>query len=199
MSASNMVLRFINSLPDHRIFTTREVLHFGSRNAIDVCLFKLVKDEKIRRLARGVFVRNDYPVKFFSITEIALTKAASFGKKISIAGSEAAIRTGLLTREEAKKESSVVYYTTGCSSSFRSGIYRVKFISACPRKNNLSVSKIGDFLRGYWYMGQGRIKAPLKELMRISKGMLRTERELLKKMIRIMPIWMADELIPERK
>ena len=53
MLTISSIQRFISALPKNRIFTTREVLIFGTRGAVDRALGRLVKTERIVRLATG--------------------------------------------------------------------------------------------------------------------------------------------------
>lgn len=191
MSASAHVKRFIFSLPLDRVFTTRELLSFGNRNSIDLCLFKMVKNLDIFRLARGVFIRTANTAKHPSIEKIAFIKAASFGKSICTAGVEAAKKAKLLSKRNSVR--TFCFYTSGCSSSFLSGTKRIQFIAASSRKRHLREDKIGNFLKGYWYLGKGANSQPLEKLRNVSQGMIRPERALLKALIKTMPVWMNKE------
>lgn len=189
-----MVKRYIFSLPENQIFTTRDLLQYGKRSAIDICLFRLVKDQTIRRLARGVFVRSNHPNKYFSPFEIAQAKANAFEKIISLSGETAALKSGLISATIISSHSQITFYTSGRSSSFKEGDLTIKLKSVSPRKNSLPDSKAGNFLRGYWHLGKGKINNPRKELMRISLGMLKPERLKLKSELKVMPVWITKEL-----
>ena len=60
MYTSAHIRRYIFSLTDNAIFSTREFLNFGKRAAIDKCLSRLVKRGEIIRLARGLFKKFDF-------------------------------------------------------------------------------------------------------------------------------------------
>ena len=73
------IQRHIRMLPARQIFTTREVLIYGTRTAVDSALSRMVEREVIARLARGVFVRDDSAEP--TVAEIASAKAKAYGKE----------------------------------------------------------------------------------------------------------------------
>src|SRR5215472_2800695 len=74
------IRKHIFSLPLDKPFTTRDCLIYGVRAAVDQTLYRLVKNGTIRRLARGIFVRDER--KYFSAYKIAKLRAEAFGRKI---------------------------------------------------------------------------------------------------------------------
>jgi len=83
MAASSLIRRHILTLPEGGTFTTRDVLCFGTRAAVDQALSRMVKARKIRRLARGVFAKDPSYSEEYSLFEIAKLKAQAFGRKIT--------------------------------------------------------------------------------------------------------------------
>jgi hypothetical protein len=53
MSTTLRIRQFIANLPQALIFSTRDLLNFGTRAAVDQCLCRLVRKGNIRRLAWG--------------------------------------------------------------------------------------------------------------------------------------------------
>ncbi len=90
MSTAALVRGYINRLPKNQAFATRELLAFGNRDAIDRQLGLLVMKRMIRRMARGVFVREDPGLVLPTMEEIAMVKARAFGKHIVEHGSNLA-------------------------------------------------------------------------------------------------------------
>ena len=146
-----LIRRFVALLPQGKLFTTREVLAFGSRSAVDTALFRLVNALVIRRLARGVFIRNDFPARRPAAAEVARVKAESFGRRIVTHGQEAAWRLGL-AREPQDPH---MYAIGGRSSAFRYGDLIIKFQGLCPRKVLVGDSKAGMAIRALWHQGPG--------------------------------------------
>jgi len=79
MWTASDIRRHIFGLPARQPFSTRDCLVYGKRSAVDQELYRLVKNGEIRRLARGLFVR-DQKIEF-SVFEIANLKAQAFGRK----------------------------------------------------------------------------------------------------------------------
>ena len=70
----------IMRLPPTKIFTTRELLPYGTRAAVDQTLYRMVKSGFLTRLALGVFIRD--PSKNPTLEEIAVAKLTAYGKRL---------------------------------------------------------------------------------------------------------------------
>jgi hypothetical protein len=82
-SVAQKIFDHIERLTPVQLMTTRDVLHLGRRNNIDVTLWRLVKDGKLIRLARGVFSKPssvDEKVCLPTPRAVATAKAAAFDK-----------------------------------------------------------------------------------------------------------------------
>jgi hypothetical protein len=148
----SLIKRFICKCPLGKPFTTREVLLFGSRAAVDQALSRLVKMGYIVRLARGVFVKPDYGKPPISAARVARTKAEAFGKKIAVWGRDAAWKLGLLGQTPPTK--AFTFAVNGSSSSFKYRGGTIYLRKTGARKMRLQDSKAGMALRGLWYLGQ---------------------------------------------
>lgn len=88
------------------MFTTRELLCYGNRNAIDQILFRLVKAGIIIRLAWGVFVRQedyeDSGIPLPSPMEVAREKARAFCREVYILAEE--VEEALATVAEMNRD-----------------------------------------------------------------------------------------------
>lgn len=155
MSTATFIKRHIFSLPSDHLFTTRELLQYGTRNAVDLILFKLVRSGVITRITYGVFQRAPLSVSTPSIARVARVKASAFGRKIFSFGSTAAVQSGLTTEEPCLNK--VTFYIDGSTTSFRYGNLRIEFRSASPRKRSLVDDRIGYLLKALWYLGSGAI------------------------------------------
>lgn len=154
MYTTSLIRRHISSLPARTIFVTRDLLVYGKRNAVDQALFRLVKTGLIRRLARGVFVREGTVPASFSSSEIATAKAAAFGKRLVAHPDDLARTLGLVAGESK----GAWYSTSGRTSSFRTGTTVIHMRQAGPRHFVLSERKGGDFIRALWH-SRGRLTA----------------------------------------
>lgn len=123
-SIASRVRDFVQNVGSGELFTTGQLLNLGSRNAIDIALFRLVKNGFLLRLAAGVFAKSQSSFETFSIQDIVREKAARFNKSIFIPP---------MNLSNPK----TVFFTDGCSSRFRSihGILQLRHQS--PSKRNL--------------------------------------------------------------
>jgi hypothetical protein len=187
--AMSMIGRYITMLPEGTIFTTRDVLLFGMRSAVDKALSRFVLSLRIRRLARGVFVKESGYMKEYSVLEIATVKAESFGRKILKAPFEV---TDPSMPGFGKPSSETTFYIDGHSSKFRIGDTTVVFKHSAPRKLKLTESKAGEAARALWYLGQKL--ADGYSFMHAQFGFNRDDRVVFRKNIRWMPAWISDQI-----
>lgn len=145
------IVSFINSLPAGRLFTTRDLVRFGPRTAVDQTVFRLVRSGFITRIARGIFVRTDDEIRVYSIEEIARVKAESFGRALSTHPGSTA-RELDLQRQTNKSE--IVFAMNSHSSSFKVGGVVVCLKLVCQRRFRLALSKFGRTLSALWYQAR---------------------------------------------
>src|SRR4051812_16035551 len=106
------ILSHAKTLPEGALISAKEVLHFGSRAAIDQALKRLEARNELMRLGRGVYAR---PVKTrFGTRAPAPEKvveriAATRAETIVTHGAAAANALGLTTQVPTK----LVYLTSG--------------------------------------------------------------------------------------
>lgn len=145
MKTTSLLRRYIAGLGRHQIFTTRELLGFGSRGAIDTALVRWVNAGLLERLARGVFRLCRSDNRPISVCEIAAVKCRAFGKKIATIGS-----AELSSRSIANKPEQFVFVTDGSTSSFWFGEKKIVLRGIAPRKLALGESEPGRALRDLW-------------------------------------------------
>jgi len=146
------IRRHIARLPQGEPFTTRDLLIYGSRQAVDQALCRLVRKEEIRRLARGVFFSPNSKCKSaFTAFEIAKLKAESFGRRIITYAGQAAEQLGIGQR----CHNEFTFAINGGSSSFRFGDTTIHFRRTSPRKMHLNDRKAGLLIRALWHLGKG--------------------------------------------
>jgi hypothetical protein len=118
-----LIQRHIQQLPNNEMFTTREMLAYGSRKTVDSALARMVEMGFIFRLARGVFIRD--VTRLPSAFEIAQVKTGNFG-------SGAEIIKELAVPDEPGNSN--VFAILGSSTKFWTvqGIVHLK--STCARK-----------------------------------------------------------------
>ena len=206
MSTSLFIQRHINDLSLTSLFTTRELLQYGTRNAVDLTLFKLVNAGIIHRVARGVFRRACLSKSPPSVLDVARAKAAAFCRKIfnfhDVAAYEMGMTSELPSIESQKQQkdapdggtTKVIFYSDGSRTSFKFGEVEVEFRSACPRKRKLVDDRVGKYLKALWFLGPlGYVQEQF-----VALGFDRIERRALKAQLIFMPGWL-QALFPKWK
>ncbi len=168
MSTAALVRGYINRLPKNQVFVTRELLAFGNRDAIDRQLGLLVARSIIRRVARGVFVREDPGLVVPTMETIAKAKARAFGKHIvdhvSILAKEFNLKKNVTVMtpkqllrhqkdEEELKHSAGRFAVLGSTSSFNTIYGRVHFKHVAPKKYFMAQHSVGRVIAARWHVG----------------------------------------------
>jgi len=210
----SFIRKHILSLPDGRILTTRDFLTYGRRGAIDQGLSYLVKKGFIRRLARGVFVRDQLENMIFTNAEIAKAKAESFGRRLAIDPNAPlpflpdhlralkrlptkANRKGPATplhiaeihdRIREAQATQTVFYIDGRTSKFRIGDQIIHLKQNSPRAMKLNENKAGRHLRTLWRLGKEALT--FDAIFEATRTFLRPDREDMRKNVRWIPAWL---------
>lgn len=175
--AISMIRRVVNRMPEGTIFTTRDMLVFGMRTAVDQALCWLVRKEKIRRLARGVFAKCDDAETTFTELQIVKAKAHAFGRRII---------------EKPLSSEAITYCVEGHSSKFCIGKTTIHFKKVGQRKIELSKSKAGAAAHSVWQLGAKDNDGVA--LMNAMQYFDRNDYAELRRNIRWMPAWLGDQI-----
>ncbi len=187
--AIHMIRRFVQCMPEGTIFTTRECLSFGKRAAVDEALYRLVKTERIRRLARGVFAKDSTGIKQFSIVEIAKKKAESFGRRFVEQPFEV---PSMHTSQQGKRPDSLIFCIDGRSSKFHVNGLLVQFQQVSARKICLAKNAGGEAARAVWNLG--RKEGDRVAIMNATGSLNRLDRIDFRRNICWMPAWLSDQI-----
>ncbi len=132
-SIGKQILKRICGKGRGSVFIPKDFLDLGSRAAVDQALSRLVRDDKIRRVARGVY---DYPRVSPRLGRlspapdaVADAIAKNTDSRIQVSGAHAANLLGLSTQVPAR----LVYLTDGASRRVRLGNQVIEFRHAAPR------------------------------------------------------------------
>ena len=188
MSASTFLRRFVYSLNRGQMFTTKDVLRFGTRKAVDCALKRLVEKGEIVRLASGVFMRGDESTPLPTPLEVARIKAKAYGKKIATHGDEVAQQLKLI--ETAGNTETLALWIDGSSSSFKYGNIKIVFQSTSKRKIRLvKKGRAGLSLVALWHIGKNKVTQ--KEISRCMPNKS-IEKEQLKDALKNVPQWLSE-------
>lgn len=190
MSVIESIRQYVRRAKRGEPFTNNRFLKLGSRAAVDKALSRLVKEEQILRIARGVFMRpkrnrfigNVLPDVFKVIAAIARDQ----GETIQINGAEAARRFKLTTQVPTVP----IFYTSGLSRELQIGKLTVKLKHTSHRKLLFAGKRPGLALSALWHLGKGNVDSNVIEAIRA--GLTKEEFNTLKNAD--MPAWMGDAL-----
>jgi hypothetical protein len=186
MSASSFIRRFVYSRKEGLPFTTRDCLHFGFRAAVDMTLWRLVERGVIRRLARGVFVKDPMNRFHFTDFEIAKLKAEAFGRKIALHPGAIAAELNLGEKSES------IFSVDGQTSKFKIGDRTIHLKQCSPRKLWLDGCKAGHAMRALWQMGEWQLNDEAIET--VAWKCNRVDKETFFSYLRWLPGWLNDSL-----
>jgi hypothetical protein len=187
---ASTIRRHIIQLDPEKLFTTRELLKYGPRNAIDQTLWRLVKNGSIIRLARGVFVRASRTFTSPSPRAVAEAKAKGFGKEIVTHGAVLVNQLNL----DAYPSDKNVFCVNGSSSSFRYGKITIYFRKASKRKIKLGDTRAGHAIRALWHLGKEMVDH--YAIMKATREFMRTDRVEARQSAQWQPAWLSDYFVP---
>jgi hypothetical protein len=186
MCTSTFIKRHILELPKGKIFSTREMLNYGKRSAVDQCLYRLVKTGRIIRLAWGLFMTEDCGVALPSAEQVAKEKARAFGRQILTDAVDAAKIFGLTDFGNSQ----ITYAIQGHSSWFSYRGMSIRFRGICQRKMSLGDNSIGLAVRALWQVGKQ--SCDRLSIMRATAKFSRQERLQFRQSCGIMPAWLSS-------
>lgn len=184
MSAPSYIRRHINNLASDKPFSIRDFLIYGSRNIVDQVFHRLLIEGRIVRVARGVYIKDTSPLP--SPLEVVQVKAAAFGRKIAIHGSQASAQL----IDKPRSASKLVFATNGATTSFRVGRLVVRLIRVSLRKMQLADSPVGLAVRALWHLGKNACDQEMAVLA-LSQFPCH-DKKTLRLAGSIMPQWMRD-------
>jgi hypothetical protein len=179
----------INRVPDNVPFSTRDCLCYGTRAAVDTALHRLVKQDIIIRLARGVFIKWSLVIAkggLPSAEAVAKTKARGFGKEIFVHKQDAAFKFGLIEHGNE----SPTFGTFGRSTSFQFGDKRIKLQHGTPKDAKPGDTFVGLLIRALRGLGyQDELPTTVTKLLKAASKVDKTNLALA---AAAMPSWLSD-------
>ena len=186
MCTSSFIKRHILELPKGMIFSTREMLNYGRRSAVDQCLYRLVKMGRIVRLAWGIFMKDDADIATPTPMSVANEKAKAFGRYL-VKETLGATQLRTLTDHRTK---TISYAIQGHSSSFKYGAITIQFRGTCARKMLLAEDAVGMAIKTLWRLGVDACDH--EALAKATAEFTRQERLQFKRSCHLMPEWITN-------
>ncbi len=186
-SSDDQILKAINSLGHGAVFVPTDFLSFGSRQAIDIALHRLVRKGTIRRLARGIY---DFPKVHPKLgnllpspEKIAEALGGRDGTRIQPTGAYAANILGLSEQVPAK----IVFLSDGSSRVVKIGVTTIQLRRTTPKNMVMAGRLSGLLVQALRELGKEHITPERIEHLKRTIP-LDVRQELLKD-IRFAPEW----------
>jgi hypothetical protein len=174
-----------------KVFTPKDFLDIGSREAVDQALSRLARHETVHRLGRGLYYHPKINKRLGisippDVDEIADALARQTGSRIIPSGATAANRLGLSTQVPAKP----VYLTDGRSRLVRVGNFVIVIKHVSPKELPVGNRSSATVLQALRHLGKDAVDATV--VSRIRKALSPRNRSQLLRDARYTTDWIAD-------
>jgi Family of unknown function (DUF6088) len=187
---AEQVVRRARELPEGTPLSAKELLHLGSRAAVDQVLSRLVKKGVLLRVARGQYVaplRGKFGARSPSASKVVEGLAARRGEAVARHGAMAANALGLTTQVPLRE----VFLTSGPTRRLQLGGQMIELRHAPPWQLVLPNRAAGEVIRAMAWLGPGRAG---EALGRAKAHLPATEFEEIASARGHLPGWIAQEV-----
>lgn len=186
-SIETKILEKVRSIPKGNLILPEDLYHLGSAEAIRVALHRLNKDNIIKRVAHGIYVRPKISKLIGPLTPSAEEVVEAIVKRDRIrtvpSGSYALNALGLSTQVPMN----IVLLTDGSPREIKIGKRTIKFIKTTP-KNLLAQGKISRLvIQALKEIGNGKVST--EEVEKILELLQKEDEKDLKHDIALAPVW----------
>ncbi len=191
LAVQGQILDRIRGTGRGKVFTSKDFLDLGSREAIDQALSRLARAGEIQRLGRGLYhfpqmnERLGIPLSP-DADEIAEALARQTGSRIAPSGAMAANRLGLSTQVPAKP----VYLTDGRTRQVRVGSLVFVIRHAAPKELPLGSRISAMVFQALRYLGRSAVDS--EAISRLRRGLSPQQKGELLRDARYTTDWIAD-------
>lgn len=189
-SLSEEILRRAQCLPEGSLLSAGDLLHLGSRRAVNQALARLAKDENLLRVARGLYVApivSRFGRRFPAAKMVIRSFAEATREVIVVHGARSANALGL-TRQMPVRQ---IFLTSGRSRILHLGKTEIVIKHAPKWQMVLGDSFAGEAIRALVWMGplhSHESAAKLKKLLPAS------EWQVLQSTRFLLPAWIAEQI-----
>lgn len=186
------VLKRIRAKRRAWVFTPKDFVDMGSREAVDQTLHRLAEQEIIQRLDRGIYYFPLEPKRAPAVTPahidaIARAIAAQTGDRAMLTGEEAARRLGLTTGS-AEPDLTYDYLTTGRSKQRMVGKKKLQFRHTAFTPPDTVPDAAINVIQALLHLGRDNITPEVTEIC--ARSLQPTERDQLRKLAPQSPAWL---------
>ena len=187
---SEAILEHAEGLPEDALIRAGDLLHLGSRGAVNRALARLVKRDRLLRVCHGIYVRlfttrfgKRAPLDYLVVRNIAQITGETVVPNPAVVAKNLMLTTQVPLR--------LIYLTSGRSRMLRFGARKVELRHAPRWRIDLGTRKAGDALRAVEWMGP---QFAAKALRKIKNEFSEKElREMVAARPKLPP-WLADKV-----
>ncbi len=192
MWTATMIRRHFLSLAENTMVSRKELLQYGTQDAVDCALRNLLSKGVIIRMACGIYLRPHPTTPLPTAAEVARARISAFYRTGVPASQDVAHEHGLIE----DREHEIVYEVNASTSSFR--IFKSSDLGECvvrlrarvARKMHLNASAAKRAIKAVWFMREENCTRDI--IRRACRDFNRDERAEFRGSHRFMPGWMSD-------
>ena len=184
------ILAHTQELPEGEPISAKEMLHLGSRAAVDQAFSRLVRRGRLLRVSRGVYVRlveSRFGKRAPSLAKVLAAFGAFKGETIVPHGAAAANKLGLTPQVPVR----AVYLTSGPSRRLTLGAQVVELRHAPRWQLALAGRLAGEVLHALAWLGPEKAGKALRTL---KPRLSRSELDEIASARSILPAWLAEQV-----
>ena len=179
----------ITKIKTGSVVTPAHFLDIGSRQAVDIALHRLVKNNQLRRIARGLYdsPREDPDLGLLapSVDEIVKAVQERDNTVIQASGGYAANQLGLSDQVPMK----LVFYTNGPERRMTIGKRTIFFKHTTPRNMATANRKSGQVIQALRYLGKSNIDEIV--ITKLQQQLSCSDKQQLLQDLRYAPAWIG--------
>lgn len=191
-SVYDKILSTANACPPGSVFTTKDFIDVANRMSIDKALSSLVKDGKLRRLARGLYdvPKQKSPLGILppDLDQVIAAITRQSGDTLQIDGAKAANLLGLSTQVPAQ----LVYLTNGHTRTIKIGKWTIKLKHASPKILAGAGHMAGCVLQALRYLGKHNVDSNI--INKLDRTLSNNDKKFLMTLIPFAPSWACGTL-----
>jgi hypothetical protein len=184
------ILNQARTLPEGALISAKELLHLGSRAAVDQALKRLEQRKELMRLSRGVYVRpvqTRFGTRAPAPEKVIESIATSHAETVVNHGAAAANALGLTTQVPTK----LVYLTSGRNRRLHLGAQVVEMKHAPQWMLLPSHRAAGEAVRALAWVGEHRVS---QAMMTLKQTLPPSTVEELVAVRPALPSWMSESI-----
>lgn len=184
------ILEDVSGLQEGAAVSAKELLHLGSRAAVDQALSRLARRGQLLRAGRGLYLRPveaRFGTRPPSVEHVVQALAGSKGEVIASHGAAAANALGLTTQVPIR----AVYLTSGRSRQLKLGEQTVELRHAPGWQLAMAGRRAGDAIRALAWLGEAHADEALRTLRRRLPASTLAEIAAARPRL---PTWLAEQV-----